>query len=409
MAIRKRTWTTPAGEARTAWQADYQDQHGRRHRKAFETKRAAEEWMTRAKHEVQQGVHTPESRSITFAQAAAAWHARGKVEGLERSTLEQYQDHLDHHLLPLLGPVKLAKLTTPGIEEVRDQLLATRSRVMARKLLTTLKMILSDAQRRGSVAQNVAAPVRVKTGRRAKRKVCAGVDFPTTAQVKAILDHASERWCPLLTTAVFTGMRVSELLGLRWQDVDFDRRIIHVRQRKDRYGRFGSPKSEAGQRQIPMTPTVLNVLSAWQSTCPVGVDGLVFPAGTGKPEQHSNVHHRALGAAQRAAGIVDEAGKPRYGMHALRHWFASWAIAPREQGGLGFTPKRAQEVLGHSGIELTMNTYAHLLPTEASDEAVFAAAEAAVLAQVWHTPIQVPTSAASKTLTSKQSARSSAG
>ena len=112
--------------------------------------------------------HThPEHASITFSLAAENWYALGKVEGLERSTLDQYRDHLDHHLLPLLGNTKLAKLTTPGIEAFRDQLLATRSRVMARKLLTSLKSILSDAQRRGAVAQNVALPVRIKTDRRA--------------------------------------------------------------------------------------------------------------------------------------------------------------------------------------------------------------------------------------------------
>jgi integrase len=409
MAIRKRTWTKPSGETRTAWQADYQDQHGKRHRKAFETKRAAEEWLTRAKHEVQQGTHTAESTSITFGQAAESWYQRGEVEGLERSTLDQYRDHLDLHLLPLLGQTKLAKLTTPGIAAFRDQLLQTRSRVMARKLLTTLKSILSDAQRRGAVAQNVALPVRIKTDRRAKRKLTAGVDFPTTPEVKAIIVHASGHWRPILTTAAFTGMRVSELLGLRWCDVAFGARMIHVRQRKDRYGEFGSPKSVTSERAISMSPSVLNALSEWQPRCPAGEHNLVFPAGTGNPEQHANVHHRGLGAAQKAAGIVGADGKPKYGMHSLRHWFASWAIAPREQGGLGFTPKRVQEVLGHASIELTMDTYAHLMPNSGSDWQSLVTAEAAVLAQEWHKPAAAAPAKPANLLKTKLSARSSAG
>ena len=62
------------------------------------------------------------------------------------------------------------------------------------------------------------------------------------------------RWRPILQTAVFTGLRASELRGLRWEDVDLVKCELHVRQRADRYNQIGRPKSEAGERTVPLTP-----------------------------------------------------------------------------------------------------------------------------------------------------------
>lgn len=91
---------------------------------------------------------------------------------------------------------------------------------------------VSDAQRRGLVVQNVASAVKIKARDRHERKL-GWVDIPTEAEVFAILGAASGRWRPLLVTAVFAGMRSSELRGLTWADVNFDWDFIRVRQRAD--------------------------------------------------------------------------------------------------------------------------------------------------------------------------------
>ena len=76
---------------------------------------------------------------------------------------------------------------------------------------------------------------------------------------------------------------------------------------------------------------------------------------------------RSLLELPRAAGVIDQDGKPKYsGLHALRHFFASWCINPTERGGLGLPPKVVQQLLGHSSIVMTMDTYGHLFP--ASDD-----------------------------------------
>ena len=218
---------------------------------------------------------------------------------------------------------------------------------------------------------------------RAKTEVQGGltvtVAVPTEEEAKEILATAEGRWRPLLVAAIFTGLRASELRGLTWDAVDFKAKEIHVRQRADRYNEIGSPKSHAGERSVPMSPMVVNTLKEWKLACPKGDLGLVFPNGAGKIEVLSNIYRRGFGAAQEKCGMVVDTGRkdtdgkpilrPKYGMHALRHFCASWMIA------LGFPPKRLQSIMGHSSIQMTFDTYGHLFPNAEDDHARLAAGE----------------------------------
>ena len=90
------------------------------------------------------------------------WIRYVELEKRERTTVVQYRNHVDNHINPRLGGERLAKLTTPRIQAFRDELLAALSRAQAKKVLTSLKSLLKDAQRRGHVAQNVAVSVSIK-------------------------------------------------------------------------------------------------------------------------------------------------------------------------------------------------------------------------------------------------------
>lgn len=107
----------------------------------------------------------------------------------------------------------------------------------------------------------------------------------------------------MLLTAIFCGFRASELRGLRWQEVDFEAKAIHVRQRAARYNKIGRPKSVAGERTVPVPPLVLNALREWKLVCPRGQLDLVFPNGLGNVERHSNIVNRGWHPAQVAAGV----------------------------------------------------------------------------------------------------------
>jgi len=378
MSVRKRTWITSQGEQKEAWIVDYSDQNGGRHLKTFERKKDADAYEATVRVDVEKGVHTAPSRSITVASASQDWLTWAKLEGLEAATLAGYQQHVDLHIVPRLGAHKLATLTMPRVEKFRDDLLANMSRAMAKKVLTSFKALLKDARRRGNVAQNVAADVKISSTGRTKQRLEVGKDIPTRDEIKRLLDAAPEgRTRTLLMVAAFTGLRASELRGLRWPDVNFSRSTITVSQRADRYRVIGQPKSATSKRTLPIGPMVVNTLRQWKLASK-GND-LVFPSENGTPVDHSNLVQRVLGPALLTAGIVAKDGSPKYSMHALRHFYASWCINRRKDGGLELPPKTVQARLGHATIVLTLDRYGHLFPSS-DDGAELAAAEKAIFA-----------------------------
>jgi integrase len=413
MSVRKRTWTTAQGESKEAWIVDYAV-NDKRHMRTFAKKKQADAFAATTKVEVANGVHTPDRESITVAEAGKQWLTTVKSLGHEPATIKVYEQHLRHHILPYLGAHKLSRLSVPLVRDFEDRLIhgtpapgettgKPRSQVMVRKVRTSLGSILADAQERGQVARNVVRELRSgrrrgkerRAERRQRGKLKVGVDIPTTEEARAMLAAAKGRWRPLLLVAVFTGLRSSELRGLTWDSINFDKAELHVRQRMDRYNNIGKPKSEAGERTVPLPPQVLSELRAWKLQCPKGPLNLVFPNQKGRPETHANTVSRGLIPTMIAAGVadivkdghghvvLDPDGKPvrraRYtGMHALRHFFASWCINRKVDGGRELPPKLVQTRLGHASITITLDVYGHLFPT-VDDTAEFAAAEQALL------------------------------
>ncbi|OBQ58045.1 site-specific integrase [Mesorhizobium loti] len=411
MSIRKRTWTTAKGEQKTAWVVDYVDGKGTRRLKTFTKKKDADQFAATATVEVREGVHVADGASATVKQAGAFWIASAEAAGLERTTVDSYRSHVDLHIVPFIGETRLTMLSIPAVRAFEDELRAGgRSAAMIRKVMVSLGSLLADAQERGLTARNVVREVRGKRKggerrqeRRQKGKLKVGVDIPTREEVKAIVGALSgRRWRPLLLTAIFTGLRASELRGLRWSDVDLDRREVRVHQRADRFNTIGKPKSISGERTLPAPPIVINALREWRLICPkrdtgkVDADGkavmvldLVFPNGSGKVEQLNNIVRRGLQPALVAAGVtidtgeVDEDGNPvivaKYkGIHALRHFYASWCINRQEEGGLGLPLKVVQERMGHASVTMTADVYGHLFP-RGDDADELARAENALL------------------------------
>jgi integrase len=383
VSVRKRRWKTEQGEVREAWVVDYFDQLRHRHQKTFDRKKDAEAYHARVAVAVSAGIHVSDSRSITVAEAGALWIKSREAAGLERATLMVYQQYIDLHIGPLIGLTKLSALTVPFVRAFEDRLRQDRSPVMVRKILTALSGILSDAQDRGLVVQNVARERRTNNGHadaRTKHRLEAGRDIPTPAEIRAIINHLTGpgRARPLLLTAIFTGLRASDLRGLVWGNVDLVRGEIHVTQRADRYGTIGTPKSAGSRRSVPLLPMVVNALREWKLACPPTESDLVFP-GEGGVLALTTIVRYDWHPVQIAAGIVDKHGAPKYpGLHALRHFYASWCINRKADGGLELPIKVVQGRLGHASITMTADRYGHLFPR--SDEtAELAAAERAFL------------------------------
>jgi integrase len=389
MAVRRRSWQNHDGSQGGAWVVDYVDQAGHRHTKAFDRKKDAEAYHAAVAVNVRAGIHTADSQSIMVAAAARLWLESTDAAGLERSTLTQYRQHVDLHIVPLIGAVKLSQLTVPTVRRFEDALRKDRSPAMVRKILGSLGAILSDAQERGLVAQNVVRGLRLRrrpgkearSERRQTGKLKIGVDIPAPDEIRAIIAQLEDdpRWRALLLTAIFTGLRASELRGLRWSDVDLKRGELHVRQRADRYNKIGPPKSDASERAVPLAPILVDVLRTWKLACPKGDPNLVFPNGQGRIEDYSNIIKRGLRPIEIAAGVVTKSGGAKYpGLHALRHFYASWCINRRVDGGLELPLKVVQARLGHTSIQMTADRYGHLFP-RGDDGAELAAAERAFL------------------------------
>lgn len=280
----------------------------------------------------------------------------------EKSTVEQYQQHIKH-IVPRIGKVKLAKLTATSVETFRDSLISELSRPLARKVLTSFKSLLKAAKY-AHVADDVSIGMK-----RERKPLEVGVDIPTPNEVKRVIDAAKKhedkgRRHALLLTAALTGLRASELRGLRWSDVDLkEAQELHVRQRADRYQSIGLPKSKTSTRTIPLAPELVHALKRWKLACPKSKAGLVFPTSTGRIQDHKNML-RGLAPVLKAAGVVDEAGNPKYALHAFRHFFASWCINPKARGGRQLTAMVVKQLMGHSSIVITLDLYGHLFTVE---------------------------------------------
>ncbi|KXF78550.1 integrase [Paramesorhizobium deserti] len=375
MAVRERVWTTK-GVEKKAWVCDYFDQKGKRHLKTFRTKKEADAFDSKTHIEVLGRIHVADADTVTVEKAGELWLAACDGD-LERSTVDQYKQHVELHINPFIGKKRLNEMTVPAVRHFLDTLKSEgRSVAMVRAVRVNLGAMLSDAQERGLVVVNaVKAKGRAKGRQHAearhKKKVEVGIDIPTSAELKAILAAAEGKARAFILTAAMTGMRASELRGLRWGDVDFVRAEITVRQRADAYLEMGSPKSKNGRRTIPLPGPLVAALKEWKQDCPKGELGLVFPSGTGAIEYHSNIVHRWYHPPQIAAGVSIDTGKrdkdgspilkPKYtGLHALRHFYASWCINRPIDGGLGLPAKVVQDRLGHSSITVTLDTYSHL-------------------------------------------------
>jgi integrase len=377
MSVRKREWTTRSGEQREAWVVDYADGAGSRHIQTFAQKKKADAFAAKVRVDVNAGTHVALDSNMTMAKVGDKWIERATADGLERATLRQYRQHVDLHIVPRIGNIKLRNFTRSHAEHFRNDLLSGDKKLspaMARKVWVSFKSMLKNVH-----CSHLADNVRISTSKRNKPKLELGRDIPTMDEMRRLIEAAAfkPKFCTLLKVAALTGLRASELRGLRWSDVDLKANELHVRQRVDRFNNIGSPKSDKGRRTIPFGPDLALALKEWKLACPKGELDLVFPTFAGTVLSYKHFADR-LEPVFKAAHVLDKRGKPKYAPHAFRHFFASWCINPKDRGGRELPAKVVQEWLGHHSITITLDIYGHLFPT-GSDREEITKAEKALL------------------------------
>lgn len=335
-------------------------------RKSFyaTTQRGAREKANQAIRDAEQGIDLS-VKSITMKTFLVHWIDETARERVRPSTLAAYSGHVQQHIVPALGSERLRSLTPQHVNKLMsDMVSAGLSPATANRVRSTLRNALGSAVKWGYVSQNVAA---LADPRRETRTRIRPLELD---QIRSFLEFVKDdRHGPLIHVAVASGLRQGELLALRWStDVDLDLGMIHVRHTLTKdygAGRFNAPKTDESRRTVKLTSTAITALRRQQhlieehrilATDRWREHDLVFPSTVGTPLDNSHVTHRLQ-------ALLVRAGLPRQRFHDLRHATASLLLA---EGMDLFTVK---EILGHSQISLTANTYGHLMKKLSEDAA----------------------------------------
>jgi len=371
-SVRKRTWKNACGEAKVAWVVDYADSRGARERKHFSNKKAADAFRIHIEGQMQSGTYRPNADKVTVKEACESFleHCEDRNkrdERMSRKMLTVYKGHVNKHILHAdhgLGGRKLSQLTARSVGDFRDQLRSAGVTVpTARKILATLHSVLAYAISQDLVATNAAHGTRVIGPRNEGPKKIVP---PSKKDVRTILDAADEDFRLMLLFAASTGARAGEQWAVRWRDVDLENDKLHITRRVDAYGEEGAPKSAAGVRTIPISDQLTAMLKARKLKSKFKTpDDLIFPNSAGNHIGHDNVVKRrflklfdALEAAHKDDPTNSPAPPSRFNWHALRHFAVScWIEA-------GFAPKTVQTFAGHASLQITMDRYGHLFPSE---------------------------------------------
>src|SRR5450759_1122296 len=336
-SVRRRTWKTATGEAKSAWIVDYTDSRGDRQRKHFLNKKAADAFRIHIEGQMQAGTYRPNADKVTVKEVCESFleHCAGRNERDERMTrkmLTVYRGHVNNHILHAdhgLGSRKLSQLTARSVGDFRDRLRSVGVTVpTTRKILATLHSALAYAISQDWVATNAAHGTRVIGPRDEGAKKIAP---PSKNDMRAILDAADKDFRLVLLFAASTGTRAGEQWAARWRDVDLENGKLYIGRRVDAYGEEGAPKSAAGVRTVPISDQLTTMLKAWKLKSKFKrPDDLIFPNNEGNHIGHDNLvkrHFHPLFDRLEAAHKDDPTNfsppPRRFNWHALRHYAVS--------------------------------------------------------------------------------------
>jgi integrase len=303
----------------------------------------------------------PVSPRLTFAGVAGRWLTdfESKVAAGERRdrTLDLYRSQLNRHLLPRLGSHRIALITPDDVVAILRELQSEGlSPWTVKRILGALSCVFTFALRRGYIATHpfhrLERDERPHPLRSDQRMLSQG-------ELTRLFAACPRRYRPLPATGVYTGMRLSEVLALSWDDVDFAAGVIHVRHQLAR-GRRGvppyriAPKTPASVREIPLLPQLATVLRQHKRGSRfIAANDYVFATSAGTPFLHHNVSKRVLRRAAVDAGLDCDGRRVRF--HDLRHTFASHLIID-----IRLDVVQVSRMLGHARTSMTLDTYTHL-------------------------------------------------
>jgi integrase len=345
----------------------YLDSDGRRRWQTINGNlKDAVEALTQTKAKLQRGERVAPDK-VTFQEFADAWLELQEGK-LRPRTLEGYRTHLRLHVYPHLGHRRVQTVNEDDITALIARMRTRYKPWTINGVLTPIGRVLNHAARRGLIAENPMR--RLERGERPSTKKGPQRTL-SHDEITALIGKAGAPYRALIATAVFSGLRVSELLGLTWADVDFDRERIRVRKQLSRAKRgtpatLVDPKTPQAIRDVVLMPSLAKMLRAHKLRSRFSTDSdYVFASRVGSPFSYRNVAQRGMAQA------ATDAGLPGLSLHDLRHTFASLLIA--QGANVVFVARQ----LGHGSPDITLRIYAHLFDAAEHAEKAMAGLEAA--------------------------------
>lgn len=310
------------------------------------------------------GIYTS-NRKITLDQYFEEWQT-GKRNSTKGNSLKTYRCHYYKHISPRIGSKKIQSIERREILILQKEISEHLSATTCNGILRTLKIILNDAVHDEIIIKSPAGGIKaLKDPEKATETYHRAL---TEQEQKDFMkEMANDFYYEFVAFLLCTGVRVGEAAALTWGDIDYKENVIHVTKtvthNENGTIAIGSPKSEAGNRDIPLNDTIKEVLLSQRKKLknifPMN-ENRVFLSVYGKI-----VNDYALNRAIRAVlSRLEEQGKPieHFTAHALRDTFATRYI---EQGG---NPQTLKTILGHSSLAMTMDLYSHVMPNTRQKE-----------------------------------------
>ena len=314
--------------------------------------REAQSYLTRKLRERDLG-RDLQGAEITLNEYLDRWLETAVRPRVRPKTFQDYQGMLHRYVRPILGERVLAGLRPLDLQTMYHQM--TERGLSARTVRyahVVVKSAMQQAVRWRLLLENPADGLKVPQQQRIEMRSLA-VD-----QARMLLKAVEgTRYGPVLAVALTTGMRPSEYLGLKWQDIDWARQTISVVRSIQRLnGRwcFSDTKRSRSRRPIKLQSWIVALLRDLQTKAGAQdlypeAHELVFTTPSGQPINADSL-------AKQFRSILDLAGVPRMRLYDLRHSAATIALAA------GVSPKVVSEQLGHASTAFTLDTYAHVLP-----------------------------------------------
>lgn len=309
------------------------------------SRREARALLQKRVSEINQGRHRARPMMTLEKFARDQWQPSALL-ALKPSSANYYNFQLDKHILPQLGSHRLCDVSRTVIQQfLLDRKRKGYSSSTVHGIRTTLAKVLQAAVEHGYLESNPARAIQIGEREPKREKTML-----SPAQVQTLLQNLAEPCRTVVLTAVLTGMRIGEILALRWKRLDFLRATVEVAETFSD-GQFGTPKTRSSRRVIPMSAALQEALAAHKLNCEwTRSDNPVFVTPKGTPLSPKNLYNRVL------APTCDRMGLRRVSWHSFRHINATLL------GEVGESVKTAQALLGHSHLETTLNTYMHAIP-----------------------------------------------